>query len=173
MKIIMTSIVALSLLGQNASLEPDALGVIFSIDKAETTLTRLEKQIAFAKKVRRESVTTSSIAIEAQVKGEKSSVRLNADSIPQFVVKLTAAGDPAKFRLYGFDIRKGLRVVTLSVLQKKLLSQKSAAKDRTFDFDVKKVGENVYRIVPAAKLPPGEYGFTTNDPQVAFCFGIE
>ena len=88
-------------------------------------------------------------------------------------MKLTTAGDPAKFRLWGLDVHKNLRVATISVVQKKTLSTKVQDKQRVFDFDVKKVGDNVYRLVPTSKLPPGEYGFTTNDPQVAFCFGVD
>jgi hypothetical protein len=84
------------------------------------------------------------------IDGEKSGFRIPSAGNIRFVVKIgMPIGDPSMMiRLYKLDVKKGIREA--------IINNQGGTGLR---YDVQKSGNDVYLIVPAAILNPGEYGF--------------
>lgn len=94
------------------------------------------------------------------MEGEKSVVRFRSSDTIRFAVKLTMTmGDPSMMiRLYRFSARKGNREAILSNQPGPYQKGKSHDKE-DISFNVQQAGSDVYLIIPASNLSPGEYGF--------------
>jgi hypothetical protein len=145
--------------------EPETIGVLYLLDSnATNSLISLERQVAQGT-----SGGFFKVTIAAEVDGKKSNVRLKADQKPEFVVSLPNGVDPNKFKLYLFGIKKGKRQIII----KEARAFGGVTEPGTILFDIGKYGTSSYKFVPSQSLPPGEYGFSANDSNVVFCFGID
>jgi hypothetical protein len=136
--------------------EPETIGVLYYIDSVAGSLVPLERQVA---------KTRSGIrALSAQINDEKSPVRLTSQT-PEFVVRLAAGVDPTKFKLTPFTKTKGKRELKLATL--------AGVKHFELPCEVTKFGESSYKIKAAKELVIGEYGFSANDSNEVFAFGID
>lgn len=92
--------------------------------------------------------------------GEKSSLRIKSGDQIQFAVKVgISMEDPSMMiHLYKFEPRKGNREAILSSDPGVYGKKKNDDKNQV-NFNVQKSGNDVYLIIPASSLSPGEYGF--------------
>ena len=92
--------------------------------------------------------------------GEKSVVRFRSSDTIRFAAKLNMTmGDPSMMiRLYRLSARKRNREVILSSQPGPYQKGKSHDKD-DISFNVQQAGNDIYLIMPASNLLPGEYGF--------------
>jgi hypothetical protein len=112
--------------------------------------------------------------------GEHSPEQFNADHL-QFVIRLKNDGDdPASaISLFTVQAKKGKRSV-VNTKVRFLIGAKSSMSESRVPIRIEKCGENLFRITPEQKLPPGEYVFNTAVPVSAitgqsvtgFLFGI-
>jgi len=114
--------------------------------------------------------------------GARSATRIKAADNLRFAIKLSGMMDPTMvIKLYQLDPKKKSREATVS--SQGGMFNKSAAKTKNgIDCNVQKSGTDVYILIPATRLTPGEYGFmnmmqaTGGGAQVAytfFTFGID
>ncbi|HLZ85964.1 MAG TPA: hypothetical protein VKQ52_01935, partial [Puia sp.] len=83
------------------------------------------------------------------VDGPRSPARLKAGSDIRFAIKLGSMMDPSSLiKLYRFDAQKKTREAPANGDSKHLV-----------DCNIKKSGSDVYLLIPASRLTPGEYGF--------------
>lgn len=138
--------------------EPEAIGVFYWLNNG--SLVQLERQTAVIKVMFRET---------AELKGERSPIRIKSGQKQEFIVQLANGVDPNKYSLNQFKVKNGKRQVVLTKAM--LLGAKSEV--NTIFFNVSKYGSRSYKIVPAETLPPGEYGFNPSESDDVFCFGID
>lgn len=112
--------------------------------------------------------------------GDKASVRLSGDSVSFIIALGDGMGDPTgAFNLFRVDVKKGKRVANYS--NTKVYFGKSGSGEGIISFAVKKLGDQVYEIVPSEKLDKGEYMFVNRGTlgnyggrsADAFAFGID
>lgn len=113
--------------------------------------------------------------------GDKASVRLATSDSVSFVVALgDGMGDPTGwFNLFKVDVKKGKRVA--NYVNTKTVFGKNGAGDGVIPYTVKKLGNQVYEIIPSEKLTTGEYMFVNRGTlgnyggraADAFAFGID
>lgn len=141
--------------------EPEVLGVLYYLDTAKSSLVPLERQAAKA--------SSGILHASAEIKLERSVVRINAGAGQDFVVSLASGVDPKKFELFPMEVKKGKRrTVTASAKMFSVESGKS-----TIALEIKRNGSTSYKLSPAQRLPAGEYCFSPADSDEAFCFGID
>jgi len=92
------------------------------------------------------------------LEGDRSVVRLRKTDTLRFVIKLAGSMmDPSTMiQLYRFDAKKNTRVALVSSH-----SRFGGEEDikNVVRLDIQKGGSDVYILIPAEKLAPGEYGF--------------
>lgn len=94
------------------------------------------------------------------IEGPRSPARLKAGGDIRFAIKLSSMTNPSSLlQLYRFDAHKKTR-------------EASAGSDRKYiiDCNIRKSGDDVYILIPASRLPPGEYGF--QDKMMVNTFGM-
>lgn len=146
---------------------------MYSVD-GKGNLLRLEKAAFFpVRQTKGGFVTTRTI--EWRTPNETSQVRIaqTGDTHLEFVMRFPPGGDPTKFKLYGLDKAKGMRIVTVLAQKDEMIRKRVESRERLFDFDLKKVSDDVYEFVLNTKLPPGEYVFESTGSTDGFCFGID
>jgi hypothetical protein len=151
-----------SALAQQTPPEPATVGVVHLLNSTANSIAPLEKQTATVR-VRFSNIT-------AEVKGERSPVRLKADAKQEFVVTPPTGVDPSHFEIYSMAGKNGKRQGSL-VKDKPPASPAGAGK---FQVNASKYGQASYKLVPAQTLPPGEYCLIpTGAVHDLYCFGIE
>jgi hypothetical protein len=137
--------------------EPETLGVLYYFDQTSESLTLLERQIA--------KVKAGFTSLSAEIAGGQSPVRVRNGPRPGFVIRLASGVDPNKFQLYRFEGKKDKRKLKIAGL--------SGTTGAGIPCDVVSFGQSSYLIKPSKDLEPGEYGFSANDSEVVFAFGLE
>lgn len=95
------------------------------------------------------------------VAGSHSPARLKAGGDIRFAIRLNSMMDPSSMiKLYRFDARKNTRE-----------SPTDGDKKHLVDCNIKKSGDDVYLLLPATQLAPGEYGFQVMMMAAASGFG--
>ncbi|HXB95063.1 MAG TPA: hypothetical protein VNU70_07885 [Puia sp.] len=116
-----------------------------------------------------------------ELQGAHSVVRIKAGDNMRFAIKLSGMIDPSTMiKLYQLDPQKKTRDAMLS--SGGGMFNKTTKSNNGIDFNVQKSGADVYILIPAARLAPGEYGFM-NMMQISgsgaqmsyvfFAFGID
>jgi len=141
--------------------EPEILSTVYYLDAAKNALTMLERQTAKG--------SSGMFHASAEVKSERSPVRIDGDSAQDFVVSLPAGVDPSKFELFLMEAKKGKR---RTVMASAKLFSVQVGKD-SIAIAVKRYGNAAYKLSPVQKLPAGEYCFSPADSNDTFCFGID
>jgi hypothetical protein len=141
--------------------EPEGLGAIFFIDSSKAALLALERQTAKA--------SAGLVRVSAEIKGERSPVRILSDLDQDFVVALPSGVDPSKYELFLMEAKKGKRR-TVMATDKIFTVQVGKS---SLAVTVKRYGGSSYKLTPAQRLPPGEYCFSPSDSNDSFCFGID
>jgi len=143
--------------------EPENIGTIYYFDSSTNSLVALEKEIATAK---REGWPKQKIIV--QVAGGKADLRLKADQKMEFVVSLANGVDPGKYQLIAFETKDGNRqAITMEATW-----TGKKANPVFHPFNIRKFGD-AYKLTPSPALPSGEYGFSPNDSNDVFCFGVD
>ena len=105
----------------------------------------------------------------AEIKSERSPVRIDGDSAQDFVVSRPAGVDPSKFELFLMEVKKGKRRTVMA--SAKLFSVQVGK--NSIAIAAKRYGNAAYKLSPVQKLPPREYCFSPSDSNNSFCFGID
>ena len=114
--------------------------------------------------------------------GARSAIRIKAGNDLRFAVKLAGMIDPSSMiRLYRLNPNKKAREATLSS-SGGMFNKSASTTNNGIDCNVQKSGADVYILIPASRLAPGEYGFM-NSMQMSssgsrvsytfFTFGID
>jgi hypothetical protein len=117
-----------------------------------------------------------------EMSGEKSQVRIAQGDQIRFAIKLSSMMDPGTMiKLYRFEPKKGNREALYNSQSGPYSKKESRAGD--ISYNVQKSGNDVYLMLPAASLKPGEYGFLNmmmiNHPGsmkmsvAVFAFGVD
>jgi hypothetical protein len=107
------------------------------------------------------------------LEGPRSLMRIKAGANTRFAVKLSGMMDPSQLiKLYRFDSQKKNREAPVSQGNKNVI-----------DCNVQKSGADVFVLIPASSLPPGEYAFqnvmmmngagSTHMSYTFFAFGVD
>lgn len=158
--------------------EPESPSILYYLDSS-AQLVPLESQLARIKYKYRAWGFEGGTTVY-QVEGEKSPVRLKAETKLKFVVRLEGGVDPLEFvQFYHFDEINGSRVVP--IVDFDVLSRISRFRfiPATIDFNAAKYGASSFKIIPIQALAPGEYclivkaanKFAKKSP--GFCFGVD
>ena len=161
----MLTVVALLTLAQLAE-EPRSIGVFYYVSPAE--LVPLEKHDAQVRASR--ALGIGGVNQQAQIPGEKSSVRIMVDR-PEFVLRLAPGIDPGKYQLIRFDAKGGKRVV--QIMRGSAVTGSASTVLRTLPVEITRYGNESFRFVPLEPLVPGEYAFSPRDSNLSLCFGID
>ena len=113
------------------------------------------------------------------VDGARSPIRIKAGDSLRFTIKVSAMMDPSMMlKLYSFELQKDSREAVISNQSR---SGKDKGEKAEMGFDVQKIGEDLYIVIPP-RLVPGEYGFMDmmmakrsgfNMSYTFFSFGID
>lgn len=106
------------------------------------------------------------------MEGPRSAVRIKAGADTRFAIRLSGMMDPsATIKLFRFDSQKKSRETSVNQTPKNVV-----------DCNVQKSGSDVYILIPATRLTPGEYGFQnmmmmngsgSNMSYTFFAFGVD
>jgi hypothetical protein len=124
--------------------EPDFIGAVYFQDESGTLLS-LEQNRGIERKTYWEMA------------GARSQVRFKSGQKMTFVVRLATGIDPKSFKLYPLETKNENRRTT----------------PMTLTFNVIKVGESSYGLIPVQDLAAGEYAFSPKNSDEAYCFGID
>ncbi len=141
--------------------EPEILGTVYYLDAANNALIPLERQTARA--------SSGFFHSSAEVKSERSPIRITDDKSQDFIVSLPAGVDPSKFELFLMEVMKGKRRTVMA--SEKLFSVQTGK--NSIATAEKRYGNSAYKISPTQTLPSGEYCFSPSDSNDTFCFGID
>jgi hypothetical protein len=143
--------------------EPESIGVFFYLDPATQTLQRLPKEDW--KRHSKQGWTT--ITTDMKLEGTSSSFHISSGDKAAFIFR--ASEDSAeKAKLYRFEIKGGQREYVQGKLKKRDFIPNPGV-----GVEITKFGESSYKIVPEARLEPGEYALFTGDTEgVVFTFGV-
>ena len=147
----------------------------FALLGGDGKLAPLEQApLNFEMKSKRNFVIAPKMTSEQVVQEPKSPVRAPADA--HFVVRLHTGGqDPTTMiTLRQFQVRKKDRELLKSKASAGILpwsGVKSQSMETSIPVSVKKYGKDSFEVVPAQKLPPGEYAFV--GMRNASCFGVD
>jgi len=167
--------------GQNSKAtipEPEFLNQINFLEKQTNTLQKLEKTTAQLKS-KIKGLGYGGSEIQYQVEGGKSSVQLPSQDSYSFVVSFgEGMGEPsAWFTLHKAEIKKEKRQ---AVYFQASMTGKTKNPDNLITYDVRKVKDKVYEIIPSSTLAKGEYFFVNKGSAAkyngqameVFCFSI-
>lgn len=116
------------------------------------------------------------------LQGARSAIRIKAADNVRFAVKVSGMMDPSQMiKLYPLDAQKKTREATISS-SGGMFNKSTKNNSGGIEYNVQKSGADVYLLIPASRLPPGEYGFmnmmqaTSSGTQISyafFTFGID
>jgi hypothetical protein len=138
---------------QRKTLDPEYFSVFYYISPAGD-LAELERQLP------RPALRDSREFL--QVAGEKSPIRLGADSKMEFVIRVSEdpASAKASVQFYRFEAQNGMRQISLK-------------KTQSIAVSAEKYSDSSLKLVPTSKLAPGEYCFSRTRIIQGFCFGVD
>jgi hypothetical protein len=158
--------------------EPESLSVFYYLDSSGQ-LVPLESQVIRLQHKYRALGFAGGTTVYL-VKGEKSPVRLHAESKPEFIVRLEVNVDPLEavefYRLNGENNSRVMPIVDFDPLGRASLATMRPA---TIDFNAMKQGASSRKVVPIQALVPGEYCLIIKAlnqwPRKipGFCFGVD
>jgi hypothetical protein len=153
--------------------EPEYNRIAFYLD-GQGSLVPLERQQINAQ-VKVKALGFGGAKSSARFEGARSPVRFKADDRIQFVIRLETQGeDPTT--LINLDVltpTKSTREVVTAKAGPMGIHGESTKGASTLSINCAKYGEHSIRLVPGAKLPPGEYVITTKGSREGFLFGID
>jgi hypothetical protein len=116
------------------------------------------------------------------LEGVRSAIRIKTGDNLRFAIKLGGMADPSMMiKLYQLEPKKKTREAMLSS-QGGMFNKSSSSTNNGIDYNVQKSGTDVYILIPATRLAPGEYGFMnmmqmsgggTQITYTFFTFGID
>jgi hypothetical protein len=116
------------------------------------------------------------------LQGNRSFIRIKAADNVRFAVKVSGMFDPSQMiKLYPLDPEKKTREATISS-SGGMFNKSTKNNSSGIEYNVQKSGSDVYILIPATRLAPGEYGFmnmmqaTSSGTQISytfFTFGID
>jgi uncharacterized membrane protein len=139
--------------------EPELIGVVYLRDESGGLIS-LERTTG----VLRTRRVGLAIGYSSEMPGATSPVRLKNGQKPIFVVRLANGIDPGKMKLYPLDSTKQIR------------RTKTDPKNRlwiTVQLNITQVGASTYALAPVKDLPSGEYCFSPDGSNDAYCFGSD
>jgi hypothetical protein len=145
---------------------PDSL---VSLEQAEGRMKNKMKVFGFGS-------NETAIRVEA----DRSPIRIRVADTLRFAIKLGAMMDPSMtLKLYRFEPQKGGREAVISNQSR---SGKGSSDKNQLLFDIQKIGNDSYYVIPPGNLGAGEYGFMNvmmmkgsgfNMSYTFFAFGID
>ncbi len=158
--------------------EPGTPSVLYYLDSSPQTIP-LESETAHMKHKYRAWSFKGGTTVY-QVEGEKSPIRLKANSKLEFVIRLEGRVDPLEFvQFYHFDQIDGSRVAPIVDFDALGRISKNRLAPSIVEFNAAKYGASSFKIIPIQALAPGEYCLVVRDPNKwekkspGFCFGVD
>ena len=140
----------------NSGSEPELIGAVYFQNEAGA-LIPLERNNGTERKDGRSAYW--------QMEGPRSPVRLPRLQKMQFVVRLANGIDPNTYKLFPLEPKiNGRRTRS---------GPKNGSAPQELGFDVTKLGESTYGLMPVRDLAAGEYAFSPTTSNNAYCFGID
>lgn len=159
--------------------EPEFINQIYFFEKQTGILTKLEQNNAKVK-TKVKGLGYGGYEMQYQINNTASPIRIPQESSYSFVVSFgESMGDPSSlFALNKAEIKKNIRYGTH--LQASMIG-KVKENENVIPYDVKKVKDKVFEIIPSVKLNPGEYFFVNKGSagkyngiaMDVFCFGVD
>lgn len=148
---------------------PKNIGVVYLFDRAQNSLTSLQRQTGISK---RRGVVSESRVI--QFDGTISTVRVDQDRGTDFVISLSSGMDPSNYRLFRLEVTKESRQLVLAraTVASALEYEKADLGLVQVPIDISRFGE-AYKLSPSQPLTQGEYAFFRRGSNEAFCFGVD
>jgi hypothetical protein len=140
--------------------QPDLIGAVYFQDPSGTLLS-LEQNRGNQQKRRRGNTQET----YWEMAGASSQVRFKSGQKMTFVVRLANGIDPKSFKLYPLETKNENR--------RTQPDPNSKTAPLTLSFNVIKVGESSYGLIPVPDLGAGEYAFSPKNSDDAYCFGID
>lgn len=159
--------------------EPESLSVLDYLDSSDQ-LVPLESQVLHVKH-KAHSLGFAGGTTVYVVKGEKSPVRLKAESKPGFVVRLPGDIDPLEsVQFFHFNIENGSRIMPVADFDPLGRVSKILPNSAPIDFNAVKQGKSSAKLIPIQTLTPGEYCAMivklkqlSQSKSPVFCFGVD
>jgi hypothetical protein len=159
---------------------PATLNDIYYYNKSSASLLVIEKGKAdFV--TRTKGFGFGGAATNFELNGDKSAFRIIMSDSVSFVVSLASgAGDPSTlFSLFKAEVKKDKRIS--NYVNTKVYYGKNGSGDAIISFTVKKIGDQIFEIIPSVKLDKGEYVFINKGTLAnyggrgaeSFSFGID
>ena len=140
--------------------EPDLIGAVYFQDWSGALLS-LEQNRGNEQKRRRGNTQET----YWEMAGASSQVRFKSGQKMTFVVRLANGIVPKSFKLYPLETKNENR--------RTQPDPNSKTAPLTLSFNVIKVGESSYGLIPVPDLAAGEYAFSPKNSDEAYCFGID
>ena len=144
--------------------EPESIGILYWRDPSNNALVPLDRENTATK-----ASGLFVVKAKLRIKGATAKLRLKPDPTPEFIVQLANGVDPNKIKLYLLKVEGDARTTVVATVT----AFGGKAELQTLSVDVKKYGQNSYKLTPAQPLAQGEYAFNAVDSPDAFCFRIE
>ena len=159
--------------------EPESLSVLYYLDSSDQ-LVALESPVLHVKHKPRSLGFAGGTTVYV-VRGEKSPVRLKAESKPEFVVRLQGDIDPLEtVQFFHFDLENGSRVMHVADFDPFGRVSKLLPNSPPTDFNAVKQGKSSVKLIPIQTLLPGEYcamiaklGQLSQSKTPVYCFGVD
>ena len=144
----------------NTVAEPDLIGVLY-FENQFGSLQSLEQN----RGVPRKRVSGNSQQTYWEMAGASSPVRFKSGQKMLFVIRLENGIDPTTFSLFPLETKNDSRRTGSDPRNK--------TAPMTLLFNVTKIGESTYSLMPSQDLAAGEYAFSPKNSDAAYCFGVD
>lgn len=152
-----------------STIMPEAIGEPYYIDPVQNTIVPLQKELASIKFSSRVLGFAGS-STRAELKGNRSSVRLMPAQVPEFVIR---GVDPSRFKLYRFKSKKDKRELQMSSRGVLGLSGKVTLEKSEIPLSIAECGPTCYKLKSNVELDVGEYVISPVDSNDSFTFGVD
>jgi hypothetical protein len=133
-------------------------GTIYYVDGSD--FKPLEKQTA---------TESGRPTLTGRIQGSRSGVRLTAGQPLKFQV---CGADPTRFELFAFRSTKNERTVAIAKIGNWTGSSRLVVSESEVPVAIQNAGNRCFEITPKDILKSGEYGFSPNDSDDVFAFGV-
>jgi hypothetical protein len=149
---------------------PEYDEVFYSYDRVAGKLIDLERQESKVDS-KPEALGLAGYRVVYFLSGKHSPIRFREGDPLEFIVSLKPRTDPHVLQLFVLRVAGDRRQIVDSVptrVGRQYVLNKSAV-----PYDVQKLGDSLYRLVPSKPLAPGEYSLSLSTTQVAYAFGVD
>jgi hypothetical protein len=152
-----------------STMVPEAIGEPYAIDPMRHTIIPLQKEMADVKFSAR-ALGFAGSTTRAELKGNRSNVRLTPSQIREFVIRSV---DPSRFKLYRLKSKKTRREVQMASVGALGLSGKTTLSKSEIPLSITEYAPGCYRLRPEAQIVAGEYSISPSGSNESYTFGVD